>query len=218
VGAVVGALLKLRRSAPAAAGAGGHAASAGQAIAPELVVTWVLWLGLSLYWEISARGVSAEKTSEARGSRLFHLTLVALGQGLLLVPIPGYLSTRLFPRSPAVVVAGLGLELASVLFSIWARRALGRHWSGAITTKVDHELVRSGPYRWVRHPIYSGMFGLSLGTFLVAGEVRALVGMVIVVVAFWRKIRLEERHLSAVFGPAYEEYRSSTWAVIPRVL
>src|SRR5262249_36967336 len=160
--------------------------------------------------EASARAVSEEKTTEARGSRLLHLTLVALGQGLLLVPLPGTLGARLFPPSAPVVAVGLALELASVLFSIWARRALGRHWSGAITTKVDHELVRTGPYRWVRHPIYSGMFGLSLGTLLVAGEWRALVGMALLIVAFGRKIRLEERHLRTVFGAAYDEYRRST--------
>jgi len=78
--------------------------------------------------------------------------------------------------------------------------------------------VRTGPYRWVRHPIYSGVYGLSLGTLLAAGEVRALLGMALLGFAFWRKIRLEERHLGTIFGAAYDEYRRSTGAVFPRIL
>ena len=78
--------------------------------------------------------------------------------------------------------------------------------------------MRSGPYRWIRHPIYTGMFALALGTALAIGEVRTLVGIAFLVVAFWRKIRLEEQRLDAHFGAAYEEYRRNSWAVVPWVV
>jgi protein-S-isoprenylcysteine O-methyltransferase Ste14 len=99
-----------------------------------------------------------------------------------------------------------------------ARRHLGRHWSHAVTEKVDHELVRSGPYRWVRHPIYTAMLGMYLGTALVSGELHALIAVAIVIAAYVRKIRLEERLLERVFGADFREYRRHSRALIPGVI
>ena len=76
-------------------------------------------------------------------------------------------------------------------------------------------MIRFGPYRFVRHPIYTGLLGLYFGTMVVSGEMHALLGMALAAVAYWRKIRIEEAHLSQLFGPAYEEYRSATWALVP---
>ncbi len=102
--------------------------------------------------------------------------------------------------------------------AIAARRTLGRNWSGAITEKTDHELIRSGPYRLVRHPIYTAIIGMFLGTALVSGDVHAFLGTVVMAAAYARKIRLEERNLAAVFGPRYDDYRRTTRALIPWVV
>lgn len=136
---------------------------------------------------------------------------------LAFVRVPG-LGRRWLPNAPWVVLIGLAVHISSALFAVWARRHLGRNWSGAITAKVDHELIRTGPYRLVRHPIYSAMLGMFLGTALVSGELHALLGVIIIAVAYWRKIRLEEQHLRGVFGAAYDEYRRKSWALIPGVL
>jgi len=218
-GALIGKWLMRGAPAPTARNAGEFLARASAAgYTPAVLISLVLWFGLGIYWEVAARGAGATRNDEPRASRLFHLTMVSIGQALILFPFPGPLRARFLPEALPLVIAGLAIEVAALAFSIWARRVLGRNWSGAVTTKVDHELVRSGPYRRVRHPIYSGMFGLSLGTALAVGEVRTLLGIAFLVVAFRRKIRQEERLLAGLFGPAWEDYRRTTGAVIPWLL
>jgi protein-S-isoprenylcysteine O-methyltransferase Ste14 len=140
-----------------------------------------------------------------------------VAQILVLLPVPG-LRARFLPQSTALVIGALLLELAFFFLAIWSRQLLGRNWSGAVTTKVDHELVRSGPYRIVRHPIYTGLLGVYLSIALVSGEIRGLVGFALACLAYWRKIRMEEEYLRGQFGASYNGYRSETWALIPGVL
>jgi protein-S-isoprenylcysteine O-methyltransferase Ste14 len=170
-----------------------------------------------LYWESAARKASKIKTSESPRSRRIHLALVTAAQVLVLLPVPG-LRVRFLPSASALVVTGLILEVGFILFAAWARERLGRNWSGAVAITVDQQLVRSGPYRLVRHPIYSAMLGLYFSMTLVWGEVHALIGFVLVCFAYWRKIRIEEQYLSVVFGRAYDDYRDVTPAVIPSLL
>lgn len=182
-----------------------------------MLISLLLWIAFSFYWEAAARNASQTKTSESRLSRGFHLALISTAQLLVLFPVPG-LRMHLLPASTALAVTGLTVQAAFFVLAIWARRRLGRNWSGAVTTKVDHELIRTGPYRVVRHPIYTAMLGVYLGTALVSGEIRGLVGVVLACLAYWRKIRMEEKYMSDLFGPAYTEYQSETWAVIPGVV
>jgi len=102
-----------------------------------------------------------------------------------------------------------------IALAIWARRHLGRNWSGEVRIRDDHQLVQSGPYRLIRHPIYTAMFAMYTGTALVSGELHALLAIAVLAVAYWRKIRLEERALSAALGATYDSYRRGTWALIP---
>jgi protein-S-isoprenylcysteine O-methyltransferase Ste14 len=104
----------------------------------------------------------------------------------------------------------MGLALA-----IWARRCLGRYWSGEITIKVEHKLIRSGPYRVLRHPIYTALLSLYAGTAIVSGELHALIGLALVILAYLRKIRLEEANLMKAFGAEYRDYRADSWAMLP---
>jgi protein-S-isoprenylcysteine O-methyltransferase Ste14 len=109
------------------------------------------------------------------------------------------------------------VEACGLLLAICSRRHLGRHWSGEITIKRQHELVRSGPYRLLRHPIYTGILGIYVGTTIIIGTWLGVIGLAIVVVAYWRKIRLEETNLRAAFGSEYDAYRRQSWALVPRV-
>ena len=102
-----------------------------------------------------------------------------------------------------------------MLLDVWAVRCLGRNWSGAVTIKVGHELVRAGPYRLVQHPIYTAMTGMYLGTAIVSGELYGLLAVVVCAIAYWRKTRMEERGLRDVFGQAYEDYVKDSWALFP---
>jgi len=113
----------------------------------------------------------------------------------------------------AVAVILMGLAL-----SIWARRALGANWSGFVTVKEGHELVQSGPYRWIRHPIYTGVLLMMLGTGLASGQVHGLLAFPIALTALFLKSRVEERWMASEFGERYAAYRKKSWALIPFVL
>jgi protein-S-isoprenylcysteine O-methyltransferase Ste14 len=134
---------------------------------------------------------------------------------LEIVPIRGL--GRFLPASSLIMAAGLGVDAMGLFLAIWARRQLGRNWSGEITIKVDHQLIRSGPYRLLRHPIYTGLLAMYAGTALVTGERLAIIGLAMAAFAYWRKIQLEEANLNLAFGAEYDAYRRETWALVPRL-
>jgi protein-S-isoprenylcysteine O-methyltransferase Ste14 len=183
----------------------------------RMLLSAALWVAFIIYWSAAARTAAPTKSAESRESRRLHTLMLNGAILLLFIPVPG-LRGPVLPLLPLIVAAGLALQAGAILLAVWARRHLGRNWSGAITQTVDHQLVRSGPYRLVRHPIYTAMLGLVIGTALVSGELHALVAVAVIAVAYWRKILLEERHLRNVFGAEYDAYRRDTWAVVPGVL
>jgi protein-S-isoprenylcysteine O-methyltransferase Ste14 len=111
----------------------------------------------------------------------------------------------------AVVLCGLAVTL-------WARWALGSNWSGSVTFKQDHELIERGPYRVVRHPIYSGLLLMALGTAMLRARVSEFVFCAVMLVALWFKLRAEEQLLTRHFPEAYPRYRERVRALIPFVL
>ena len=178
----------------------------------------ILWIGFVLYWSAAARGSSAPTlSSESVKSRQVHVLLMYGALALAFVRVP-LLNGRWLPKTTAVIAAGFAVQLGSFALAAWARHHLGRNWSGEIATKAEHRLVRSGPYRLVRHPIYSAMLGMFLGTALISGTYHALLALGVISVAYVRKIRLEERRLGEVFGSDYAAYRREARAVIPWIL
>lgn len=175
-----------------------------------------LWLLFSVYWSIAARNSAATKSSESWWSRQLHLILVNGALLMLIFSVPG-LTRRFVPVGSWLVIAGLLVQVAFLLFAVWARQQLGSNWSGEVRIAAGHQLVRSGPYRFVRHPIYTAVLGMYCGTGIVSGEIHALVALVIVTLAYWRKIRLEEDALSETFGGEFDAYRRDTWALVPLV-
>lgn len=169
----------------------------------------------SLYWEIAARSASRATRSESKISRAIHVTLANIGLLMVLAPLRGI--GRFMPALPMVMGLGLTISFIGLLVGIWARRHLGRHWSGEITIKEDHQLIRSGPYRLMRHPIYTGILLLSFGCVLVTGEWLAIVGLSITVLAYARKILIEEKNLDKAFGADYALYREASWALFPGI-
>lgn len=181
------------------------------------------WLVLSVYWSVQARKASAAKSAEPQWSRAVHLTLISAAQVVLFWFYPGWPGpdsprfefSRVLPDLPFLAPLGVVVTAGSLLLALWARRRLGRNWSGEVTVKVDHELVRSGPYRRIRHPIYTGAIGMYVGPALVSGRLQGIVALVLVAIAYTRKIRQEERVLLGEFGSAYDDYCRESWAVIP---
>jgi len=177
------------------------------------LVAVAVWVLISLHWDAQAKKASAAKRSESKGSRAVHVFLVNAALVLEMAPIRGL--GRFEPAAPWLMSAGLAVEVLGLCVAEWARHHLGRNWSGRITIKVDHELIRTGPYSRLRHPIYTGLLTMFAGVMIVTGEWLAVIGFSMVVCAYWRKIRLEEANLKVAFGAAYDTYRRESWALVP---
>jgi protein-S-isoprenylcysteine O-methyltransferase Ste14 len=185
----------------------------------ELLIP-AMWIGWILYWWIAACGVKAVQRRESALSRATHIVPLALAAWLLAarrVPI-ALLNQPLAPRSLALYAAGVVVTALGLAFSVWARVHIAGNWSATVTIKKDHALVRDGPYRYVRHPIYTGILLAFVGSAMARDEWRGVLAVLIAFVALWRKLRLEERWLTEVFGDAYRRYREQVRALIPFVL
>ena len=183
-----------------------------------------MWIAIGVFWGVLWIAGAAAGTRTARvqseGSRFVHLALMTAAFWLLFRKTPelGPLSSRIFPATPAVEILGAIITFAGLAFTAWARTVLGRNWSAVVTIRQDHHLIRTGPYKWVRHPIYSGLLLAMLGTAIYFGLLRGLAGTIIGLAAFWMKSSLEETFLTEKFGPEYVEYKKEVKALIPAVL
>lgn len=180
-------------------------------------VLWLLWLA---YWFIAGRDVKVTQRHESLASRASHIVPLIVGVILLWSERLrlGFLSQNIFPPSQELYLAGVAVVAAGLAFTVWARVHLGRNWSGTVTVKQDHELVRDGPYRYVRHPIYTGLLLAFIGCAVARDEWRGVLGVVIIYAGFWRKLRLEERWMTEQFGDAYRRYMAAVPALIPNPL
>lgn len=122
------------------------------------------------------------------------------------------------PESAAGDAAALVMAYAGIGFAVWARLCIGRNWSAIVEVKEGHTLVRRGPYRVVRHPLYAGLLLAMVGTAIGCGELGAFLGVVIGFAGWLAKARLEESFLLAQFPEAYREYRRNVRTLIPFVL
>ena len=179
-----------------------------------MIVSAACWVAWSVYWVIVARSANAAKSSEGRLKRAGHLLPLALGFILIFHGGRAVIYGFLF-RSQWVAALGLALTVAGLLFAVWGRLHLGKYWSGIITVKEGHELIRTGPYRLVRHPLYAGFLLAVLGTALTARTGDAAVGFLIIVVAYVIKVWREEAVLSREFGEKYLAFKRHVPALCP---
>jgi protein-S-isoprenylcysteine O-methyltransferase Ste14 len=180
----------------------------------------VIWLGWMGYWWAAAHNVKTTSRRESLRSRLSHIVPLALAAILLALPrspVP-VLGEHFVPVGFWPFWAGAVLTLAGMLFSVSARVHLGRNWSGTVTIKQDHELITSGPYRFVRHPIYTGLLLAFIGTALALAEWRGVLAVALAFWALWRKLRIEEQWMRKQFGVAYDEYAHRVAALVPHIL
>jgi protein-S-isoprenylcysteine O-methyltransferase Ste14 len=110
---------------------------------------------------------------------------------------------------------GLGIIVAGLLYSVWARLVLGSNWSSIVTVHSDHQLIQTGPYAYTRHPIYTGILAAAFGTVLADGEVRTLLGFICLFLAFHLKLLVEERFMRGRFGITYEAYEAKVKRLVP---
>jgi protein-S-isoprenylcysteine O-methyltransferase Ste14 len=182
----------------------------------RMLLSGGIWILLMVYWSIPAKNAASARRVEASKSSGRHQNLLSLAILLLFIPVPG-LTRRFLPLTPPIIAIGLIVQVGCVLFYLWAKQYLGRFWSSAVTIRKDHQLVSSGPYRLLRHPMYTAVLGMFAGTTIVSGQYHALIGFGLAVFAYLRKIRIEEGVLAETFGTDYERHRRNTWALIPWV-
>jgi protein-S-isoprenylcysteine O-methyltransferase Ste14 len=178
---------------------------------------WGVWAAI---WIAMARGVKAAAQSETAASRFSHVGPLLVAAYLLAarapLPLP-LLNERFVPLAIWPPAIGAALTLAGVAFSVWARLTIAANWSSDVQLKRDHELIVEGPYRWVRHPIYTGILLMFVGTGLAVGTWRAVLAVVLAAAAFWRKLGLEEAVMRRQFGETYARYAARVPALIPFV-
>ena len=123
----------------------------------------------------------------------------------------------LIPHDAAAALLGSLLCVSGLAFAVWARLTLGRNWSSAVTLKLDHELVRRGPYGLVRHPIYTGLLAMVLGTAIVDGHLAGVLAVALFFAGVWVKARQEETLMLNEFPNEYPAYRQRVKRSIPRL-
>lgn len=176
---------------------------------------WVVWL---LIWALIGSWSKRAQRRESRLSWMLHMLPLAIGAWLLAAShVNSALDAPIYPRYPAFCWIGLVLTWGGLAFSVWARLYLGSNWSASVQIKQEHELVRTGPYRFVRHPIYTGMLTAFLGSALALDQWRGLLALLIVLAGIVYKLRLEERWMVETFGDAYRDYRAHSSALLPFV-
>ncbi len=150
-------------------------------------MAYLAWGVFFLYWLISGlRSRAHNERQEPIASRLVYLGL--LGSAISLIAfdpwIYGPLLRRFVPESAYVNIIGLAVLMLGLGIAVWARVCLGRYWSARVSLTDDHALIRTGPYRWVRNPIYlGGLIGM-IGTAIVIGEIRAIPATGLALLAF----------------------------------
>src|SRR5215469_5898553 len=182
---------------------------------------WInaLWILFCAYWLISAFKRKKTKQRETWFQRFGYVLLPLVAFYFLLQPRAhfGLLGERFIPAGPLGEWIGVFLTAAGIGIAVWARWHLGTNWSGTVTLKEGHELIRTGPYRFIRHPIYTGILLALLGTIAAGvGEVRALLAIAVAWLSFYIKARREESFLTQEFGPGFEEHKRHTGMFLPR--
>lgn len=177
---------------------------------------WIVWL---VSWLLAARWSGRTESRQTGLDQLKHSALIWIGTGLIVAhtAFPDALVRPLYARSLLLRWGGLVPVVAGLGWAWWARIHLGRQWSAAVTLKEDHALVRGGPYRITRHPIYSGLLFSLLVTVILQGTVVAFLGYLVLLSGLVLKIGQEERLLRAAFGADYVAYAADVPALFPGI-
>ena len=169
------------------------------------------WIAVLIVWVVGAQRGKHTTRRESLPERTFHIVGTVLALSLLF----GF---RELAKSNIREGIGFVLCVAGAALAIWARVLLGTNWSGMVTLKEGHELIRRGPYTFVRHPIYSGLLLAMLGTAIYNGRWEGFLGFAIAFVTWLTKSRIEERFMVDHFGDQYLRYRREVRALIPGLL
>jgi protein-S-isoprenylcysteine O-methyltransferase len=172
---------------------------------------YALWLILIVYLTVSAIGVKEDTETHLGQSLGLTFAIIA---AFWLPRLPVFAFVRFAPVNPALSSIGVMLCVGGMLILVWARQHLGRNWSQAVANKVGHELVTSGPYRYVRHPMYAGGLIACTGSAIACGGVFVFLLIILGAVFLWR-VGAEDALMARQFPSQYSDYRRRTPALLP---
>lgn len=181
------------------------------------------WWVFAAIWLMMARGNKASVLAQQPGAKLAYMAplligiLMMMNVPVLLAPL-AVLGRLLLPFSLITAWAATLCCLSGLALAIWARVTLSGNWSAGVTVKADHALVTSGPYRFVRHPIYSALTLMCLGMFLILPTISSLIGFLLIIASCWIKLRQEEALMLAEFPAAYPAYAAETARLVPFIV
>jgi len=179
---------------------------------------WALFIGS---WALGALYNVRHAPKVVRGGVKLRLAfwqgwvVAAVGVALLQILVPRSVWAAITFRSDVRAGIGLVVLIGSTLFTLWARWTLGTMWSPVPALKEHHELRTDGPYRFTRHPIYTGILGMLLGTTLVAGFGGGIIGLLVAVGVFLVRIPREEQLMLQTFGEQYTRYQREVPRLVP---
>lgn len=177
-----------------------------------------IWMAFGAVWLIASLRTKRTRQRAPFSSRLLYVAPLLGGSYLLFMKNirVGWARAHIAPANPVIEMVALCLTVLGIGLAIWARFYIGSNWSSAVTVKVEHELIRTGPYAWVRHPIYAGLLVALVGSALEQGRWISFLAVAFFWLGFWIKSRMEEEFMRQAFGEQYVEYCKTTGALMPK--
>ena len=175
------------------------------------------WIIFVVVWLLGAISTKRTIYRESSAERARYWLALVIGYFLVIKSssLPSPFDRLVVPHTTSSAWIGAFLSVSGLVFAIWARVIIGRNWSGVVTLKEGHELVERGPYRIVRHPIYTGILAMFAGTAVAMGYFGGFLGLLLVFLSFWLKLKREEDLMLKHFPDKYAAYQNKVKRVIP---
>ncbi|SRX53847.1 isoprenylcysteine carboxylmethyltransferase family protein [Aequorivita sp. CIP111184] len=184
-----------------------------------LHLAWAVFL---IVWTIGAFQTKKASQKEPFLKRFLWYWFPLIVAGLLLGPTEWFMGMwireNFVEHTDLVGIIGASIAWLGTLLACWSRYLLGKNWSVSVQLKKDHELIKKGPYKIIRHPIYTAILLLFLGNVIIVGDYRGILAILIVFISLWRKLKLEEQWLTEYFGETYVNYKAKSKALFPGIL
>ena len=178
---------------------------------------WAAWFAIWLIWALQSK-----RTQESEGVASLFSYAIPVWVSILLIAFPRSLGplgrTEILPPGTPLAITAIAITVLGFALTLWARYILGSNWSSTVTIKVDHQLIRTGPYRHVRHPIYTGLIIAMIGTIIALDEWRGVPAVFFLWLGFTIKRLKEEQFMHQTFGDRYTDYARTAGAIFPTLL
>jgi protein-S-isoprenylcysteine O-methyltransferase Ste14 len=174
------------------------------------------WIVLVVYWNVSARSIKPAAELQSSAGRLARMPLW-LGYILFGVAAAHPFGRVVIAHTATAEWLGVTICALGLCAAIWSRKMLADNWSRDVELKQGDELVERGPYRFVRHPIYTSHLLMGLGTAVASGTLVAYAGLLLFLIGFWIKLKQEEGLLLSRFPEEYPAYKARVKALVPFV-